>query len=149
MQLKNVPEGMLVYNIEGAPGGGGKIARSPGAFAIVVERTKKGVNVRLPSGKRKLIHPKSLATLGVVSGGGVASKPFMKAGHKYYYMKTKASNWPRVTCATMNATSHPHGGGAKRTPGRSTTVGRHAPPGRKVGMIAARQSGRKRSKKNK
>jgi large subunit ribosomal protein L2 len=42
----------------------------------------------------------------------------------------------------MIAASHPFGGGRHRHPGKPTTVSRHAPPGRKVGLIAARRTGR-------
>ncbi|MFW9956394.1 MAG: 50S ribosomal protein L2, partial [Candidatus Thorarchaeota archaeon] len=56
----------------------------------------------------------------------------------------KARKWPVVRGAAMNAVSHPHGGGSHQSPGRPSTVSRHAPPGRKVGNIAARRTGRKK-----
>ena len=143
MALKHIPEGTLVYNIEGQPYDGGKFIRASGTTATVMLRGDKLVTVLLPSGQRKLVNHNSRATLGVVAGGGRTSKPFLKAGNKYHLMKTKASNWPVITSSGMNACSHPFGGGRKKTPGRSTTTSRNAPPGRKVGQIAARQSGRK------
>lgn len=143
MCLKNIPEGTLVYNIEGIPGDGGKICRASGTTATVVTRSSTGVQILFPSSKRKSFHPMCRATIGVVAGGGRTMKPFVKAGHRHHLMKTKSANWPRVTSSGMNACSHPFGGGRKKTPGRSTTTSRNAPPGRKVGMIAARQSGRK------
>ncbi len=146
MQIQYIPEGMLIYNIEGKPGDGGKIARAAGSFCILQERTPKGAYMKLPSGNRKMVNLRCLATIGVVAGGGVATKPVMKAGAKHYLMKTKATTWPRVRGVAMNAASHPHGGGSKQSPGRPSTVARDTPPGRKVGLIAARQTGRKRGR---
>ncbi|WP_457557172.1 50S ribosomal protein L2 [Candidatus Harpocratesius sp.] len=143
MALKNIPEGSLIYNIEQQPGDGGKFIRAGGTTATVMTRSETGVSVLLPSGHRKTMNPNCRATIGVVAGGGITTKPFMKAGAKFHLMKTKASNWPVITSSGMNACSHPFGGGRKKTSGRPTTTSRNAPPGRKVGMIAARQSGRK------
>ena len=44
----------------------------------------------------------------------------------------------------MNAVDHPHGSGRKQTIGINSTVSRNAPPGRKVGHIAAKRTGGKR-----
>jgi large subunit ribosomal protein L2 len=44
----------------------------------------------------------------------------------------------------MNPRDHPFGGGAWKHPGKPITVSRNAPPGRKVGLIAARRTGMKR-----
>ena len=44
----------------------------------------------------------------------------------------------------MNAVDHPHGSGRKQTVGVQSTVSRTAPPGRKVGNIAAKRTGGKR-----
>ncbi|MEK6929539.1 MAG: 50S ribosomal protein L2, partial [Thermoproteota archaeon] len=41
---------------------------------------------------------------------------------------------------------HPHGGGRHQHVGQSSTVSRNAPPGAKVGSIAARKTGRARIK---
>ena len=83
------------------------------------------------------------ATIGIVAGGGRPEKPFLKAGAVWHHTRPKARKWPVVRGTAMNACSHPHGGGSHQSPGRPTTVSRHAPPGRKVGNIAARRTGRK------
>jgi len=44
----------------------------------------------------------------------------------------------------MNPVEHPHGGGNHQHIGGSSTVSRNAPPGAKVGLIAARRTGRLR-----
>jgi large subunit ribosomal protein L2 len=71
----------MVCNIELRPGDGGKIAKSSGAYAMVVTHTGQGTIIKLPSGKTKYISDdRCRATIGVVSGAGRTEKPFLKAG---------------------------------------------------------------------
>jgi len=142
--LKNIPEGTPVCNIEAQPGDGGKFVRASGTFGFVVSREADKVLVQMPSGKQKWFHPNCRAMIGVVAGGGRTDKPFVKAGKKYYKMKSKAAKWPRVRGVAMNAVDHPFGGGKHQHVGKPKTVSRNAPPGRKVGSIAARRTGVRR-----
>lgn len=145
LPLWKVPEGTQVFNVEIRPGDGGKLARQPGAYALVLSKSASGtVSLLLPSGKVKEVDGRSRATVGVVAGGGKIEKPLLKAGAAYYKWKPKARKWPRVRGVAMNAVSHPHGGGSHQHEGKPTTVSRNAPPGRKVGHIAARRTGRKK-----
>ena len=89
------------------------------------------------------MNPKCRATIGIIAGGGRVDRPFLKAGKKYHKMKTRAAKYPRVRGVAMNVIDHPFGGGNMQHPGRPTTVSRRAPPGRKVGQIAARRTGRR------
>ena len=41
----------------------------------------------------------------------------------------------------MNPVDHPHGGGNQQHIGHPSTVSRYAPPGQKVGLVAARRTG--------
>lgn len=141
LPLKKIPLGTLVYNVEGTPQDGGKFARASGVAAIVRNKSGDKVELLFRSKKTKWFHEKCLCTIGVVAGGGRTDKPFLKAGAKYYYVRSKAKKWPVVRGSTMNAASHPYGGGAKQSPHKSTTTSRNAPPGRKVGQIAARRTG--------
>ena len=102
--------------------------------------------IKLPSDKIKSVSKKAMATVGVVAGGGVTEKPLLKAGANYWKYKVKAKKWPTVRGVAMNAVDHPHGGGSHQSVSRSSTVSRNAPPGRKVGHIAARRAGRKENK---
>ncbi|MEM0350819.1 MAG: 50S ribosomal protein L2, partial [Archaeoglobaceae archaeon] len=138
--LKNIPEGTPICNIEKIPGDGGKFVRASGTFALVVSREEDKVIVQMPSGELKAFHPLCRATIGVVAGGGRVDKPFVKAGKKYHKMKSKAAKWPRVRGVAMCAVYHPFGGGKHQHVGRPKTVSRNAPPGRKVGSIAARRT---------
>lgn len=143
-----LPEGSIVCNVEKNPGDGGKFARSSGSYATIVAKTPAGVVLRLSSGKTTTVNGEALATIGVVAGSGRTEKPFMKAGEKYYLMRAKGRKWPITRGVAMIAAVHPHGGGRHKHLGKPGTVSRKAPPGRKVGLIAARQSGRaKRSRR--
>ena len=141
LPLRKMPLGTLVFNIESTPQDGGKFARASGVSAIVRNKTGNKVELLFRSKKTKWINEKCLATVGVVAGGGRTDKPFLKAGNKFHYIKSKAKKWPVVRGVAMNAVSHPYGGGAKQSPHKSTTTSRNAPPGRKVGQIAARRTG--------
>ncbi|MDI9643117.1 MAG: 50S ribosomal protein L2 [Archaeoglobaceae archaeon] len=142
--LKNVPEGTPICNIEAKPGDLGRFVKASGAFALVLSREEDKVLVQMPSGKLKWFHPMCRATIGIVAGGGRVDKPFVKAGKKFYKMRSKAGKWPRVRGVAMCAVYHPFGGGKHQHVGRAKTVGRNAPPGRKVGSIASRRTGAKR-----
>jgi large subunit ribosomal protein L2 len=142
--LRYIVEGTPIYNIEGSPGDGGKYVRSSGLAATIISIDDKKAMVRLPSGVQKAFSPRCRATIGIVAGGGRPEKPFLKAGAVYHNTRGKARKWPVVRGAAMNACSHPHGGGSHQSPGRPSTVSRNAPPGRKIGNIAARRTGRKR-----
>ncbi|MGV9170583.1 MAG: 50S ribosomal protein L2 [Promethearchaeia archaeon] len=144
LMLQHIPEGTPIYNIEGKPGDGGKFVRSSGLTAMIVSADPSKAMVRLPSGSQKAFSPRCRATIGIVAGGGRKEKPFLKAGTVWHHNRVKARKWPVVRGAAMNAVSHPHGGGSHQSPGRPTTVGRNTPPGRKVGNIAARRTGRKK-----
>jgi len=141
LPLRKMPLGTLVFNIESTPQDGGKFARASGVSAIVRDRSGNKVELLFRSKKTKWINENCLATVGVVAGGGRTDKPFLKAGNKFHYIKSKAKKWPVVRGVAMNAVSHPYGGGAKQSPHKSTTTSRNAPPGRKVGQIAARRTG--------
>lgn len=141
LPLKEIPLGTLVFNIEGTPQDGGKFARASGVGAIVRNSEGNKVEILFRSKKRKWFNENCLCTIGVVAGGGRTDKPFVKAGNKFHYKKSKAKKWPVVRGVAMNAVSHPYGGGAKQSPHKPTTTKRDAPPGRKVGQIAARRTG--------
>ena len=121
LPLSEIPEGIPICNVESQPGHG----------------------VQLPSGEMKWLNPKCMATIGVVAGGGRLDKPLVKAGKSFFKYRSKPKNWPVVRGVAMNAVDHPFGGGGRQHPGRPKTVSRNTPPGRKVGSIAARRTGKR------
>lgn len=146
LPLGKVPEGTMVCNIELSPGDGGKIARSSGSYVTVVAHTPEGTMVKLPSRKTRYLNDLCLATIGVVSGAGRVDKPYLKAGDKFHLMRARGRVYPRTRGVAMVAAAHPYGS-SKRGARKVTTVSRHAPPGKKVGLIAARSTGRKRKRR--
>ncbi len=144
LPLKNIPEGTQIYNIESFPGDGGKFVRSPGTAANITSKTEDKVIILLPSKKLKELNPDCRATIGIIAGSGRKEKPFLKAGKKYHAMKARNRYYPTVSGVSMNVVSHPFGSGRGSHKGQSTTISRKAPPGRKVGLISARRSGRKK-----
>jgi len=144
--LGQIPSGTLVCNLELSPGDGGKIAKSSGTYATVVAHTPEGTLVKLPSGKSTYLNDSCRAAIGVVAGAGRTDKPFLKAGKKQAWLTAKGRIYPITKGIAMNPAFHPHGGGSHTSQSmRPTTVSRTAPPGQKVGLIAARQTGRARA----
>ena len=141
--LGTIPEGTQVYNIEGQPGDGGKFVRAGGCYATLVSHGK-GTTIKLPSGAFKNLDKNCRATIGRLAGGGRGEKPWLKAGNKHKGLRNRSTLFPRTSGVRMNACNHPHGSGRTRHVGQSSTVSRRAPPGRKVGSIAARRTGRRR-----
>jgi large subunit ribosomal protein L2 len=142
--LRNIPEGTYIYNIERNPGDGGKFVRSSGTFARVIAKTEHGVTVKLPSKKDKTFSPECTACIGIVAGGGRLEKPFLKAGTKYHKMRARNKLYPSVSGTSMNALDHPFGGTKSSHKGKPTIAPKHAPPGRKVGKLQPRRTGKKK-----
>jgi large subunit ribosomal protein L2 len=142
MPIRLIPEGIWICNVEMRPGDGGTLCRASGTHGQIRGQTKEGTVVQLPSRHDKTIHNDARAMIGVIAAGGRPDRPFLKAGLKRAWMRAKGHKaFPVVRGSAMNIVSHPHGGGAHQGPHRPTTVSRNAPPGRKVGLIAARRTG--------
>lgn len=141
MKLEDIPEGVPVFNIESQPGDGGKFARSGGSFAAVSSKGEDKVKVRMPSKEVKEFRPECRATVGTPAGAGRKEKPFVSAGARWHYMKSRGKAYPVTSADAMNAVDHPFGG--KTTKGVQSSRSRHSPPGAKVGSISPRRTGRK------
>uniref|UniRef100_A0ACB8FHF2 60S ribosomal protein L8 n=1 Tax=Sphaerodactylus townsendi TaxID=933632 RepID=A0ACB8FHF2_9SAUR len=149
LPVGTMPEGTIVCCLEEKPGDRGKLARASGNYATVISHnpeTKK-TRVKLPSGSKKVISSANRAVVGIVAGGGRIDKPILKAGRAYHKYKAKRNCWPRVRGVAMNPVEHPFGGGNHQHIGKPSTIRRDAPAGRKVGLIAARRTGRLRGTK--
>jgi len=146
MPVGLMPEGTLVCNIEERPGDKAKIGKGSGTFGTIIgvnEVTGK-VRIKMPSGSKKSIHKDCRAMVGLIAGGSRCEKPMLKAGRAYHKYKLKRNCWPKVRGVAMNPVEHPHGGGNHQHIGHPSTMNRQAPPGKKVGLIAARRTGRLR-----
>merc|ERR1711956_146947 len=120
-----------------------------GNYATVIAHNvdTKRTRVKMPSGTKKVIPSANRAMVGIVAGGGRIDKPMLKAGRAYHKYKVKRNSWPKVRGVAMNPVEHPHGGGNHQHIGKASTVKRGTSAGRKVGLIAARRTGRIRGGK--
>jgi large subunit ribosomal protein L8e len=146
--LKVIPEGTICCNVEEKIGDKGKLARASGNHITIVNHlNNEKTRIRLPSGSKKIISSKCRGMIGIIAGGCRTDKPLLKAGRAFYKFKAKRNCWPIVRGVAMNPVDHPHGGGNHQHIGHSSTVKKDAPPGRKVGLIGARRTGRLRGVK--
>lgn len=143
LHLGEIPDGMPIYNIEVLPGDGGKMARTPGSYGTVVSHAGETVTVLLPSKKTMGLNSHCRAEIGAVAGGGAKAAPIMKAGRNFYIKHAVNRTWPTNRGVKMNPVDHPFGG-KQHHKGASSMTSRNAPPGAKVGHIAARRVGRKK-----
>ena len=111
LEMKDMPIGSTIHNIEMKPGKGGQLARSAGMSAQLVAKEGKYVTVKLPSGETRLLPMGCRATLGQVGNIEHELITIGKAGRKRH-MGIR----PAVRGSAMNPNDHPHGGGEGRTP---------------------------------
>nr|AYB71441.1 ribosomal protein L2 [Trachelomonas grandis] len=116
--LDRIPLNTFVHNIEFQPGKGGQIARSAGAYAELLAKSKVFVTIRLPSGQVRFLHKYCRATIGQIGSTDNFNNIRHKAGTKRWLGKR-----PHVRGVAMNPCDHPHGGGEGKSPiGRSQPV---------------------------
>jgi large subunit ribosomal protein L2 len=133
-------------NVERIPHNGPELVRTSGSSATVVGKESGKVLVRLPSKNTILLDPRCRATVGIIAGGGRTEKPWVKAGKKWLALHARGGKvFPKVSGVAQNSVDHPFGGSHRRSLGVQTTTRRWGiPPGRKVGLLAARRTGRKK-----
>ena len=117
LELKNIPTGTSIHNIELKPGKGGQLVRSAGASAQVLGADGDYTLVRLQSGEVRKILSSCRATIGVVGNEQHSLIQLGKAGRKRWLGKR-----PQSRGSVMNPNDHPHGGGEGKAP-----VGRPQP----------------------
>jgi len=143
LPVGKMPEGTVCCHLEAKFGDRGTIARTSGTSCIIVGHSEDGKKtmIKMPSGARKKIASGARAVVGLIAGGGRIDKKLLKAGVAFHKFKRKRNVWPKVRGVAMNPVEHPHGGGNHQHVGHPTTTARNAPPGQKVGLIAARRTG--------
>eukprot|EP00948_MAST-09A_sp_MAST-9A-sp1_P001069 g1069.t1 len=149
LPLGSMPEGTIISNCEETPGDRGKVSRTSGTYCTIIshDAAKGTTRIQMPSGMKKTVKSGCRASVGIVAGGGRLDKPMLKAGRAYHKYRVKRNCWPKVRGVAMNPVEHPHGGGNHQHIGHASTSNREAPAGKKVGLIAARRTGRHRGKK--
>lgn len=105
-ELRLMPIGSVIHNIEMIPGKGAKLVRSAGLSAQLMGRSGGYATIRLPSGEMRNLRENCTATFGVVSNQEHSARSEGKAGRKIW-MGIR----PTVRGTAMNPVDHPHGGG--------------------------------------
>ncbi|MFW6263279.1 MAG: 50S ribosomal protein L2, partial [Thermotogota bacterium] len=146
LKIQDIPEGTPIFNIEGQPGDGGKYVRSSGTSAKIGPKVADGITIIFPSKKKKVFSENCRAMIGVAAGGNRVEKPILKAGNAYYKAKARNHLFPVVSGSAMNAVAHPFGNKRTARKSKNRPIPRNAPPGRKVGNVAARRTGQKKGR---
>ncbi|MBI4098662.1 MAG: 50S ribosomal protein L2 [Candidatus Magasanikbacteria bacterium] len=111
MPLAFIPIGTMVHNVEFHPGLGGRLVRGAGDGAQVMSTEGAHVQLKLPSGERRLFPKECAASVGAVGNPDFRLVRLGKAGRKRHL------GWrPVVTGKAMNPVDHPHGGGEGHQP---------------------------------
>jgi large subunit ribosomal protein L2 len=112
LQMKNMPLGTNVHNIETQPGQGGKMVRSAGTSAQLTNKEERYAVLKMPSGELRKVLINCYATVGVVSNSDHSLEMAGKAGR---------NRWkgirPRNRGVAMNPVDHPMGGGEGKASG--------------------------------
>jgi large subunit ribosomal protein L2 len=112
LQMKFMPLGTNVHNIEMQPGQGGKLVRSAGTSAQLTNKEEKYAVLKMPSGELRKVLINCFATVGVVSNSDHNLQSMGKAGR---------NRWrgirPRTRGVAMNPVDHPMGGGEGKASG--------------------------------
>jgi len=112
LQMKNMPLGTMIHNIELQPGQGGKLVRSAGTSAQLANKEEKYAVLKMPSGELRKLLINCFATIGVVSNSDHNLEQAGKAGVNRWKGRT-----PRTRGVAMNPVDHPMGGGEGRSSG--------------------------------
>ena len=138
MQLKNIPLGTQVHNIEFRENKGGQIARSAGAYAEIVAKENQMVQLKFPSSEVRIVREGCLATIGQVSNPEHMNTVLGSAGRSRHL-----GIRPRVRGVAMNPIDHPMGGGEGKTAGGGHPV---SPWGQKAKGLKTRDPRKTSSK---
>ncbi len=112
MQIKDMPLGTQIHNIEINPGGGAKMVRSAGGSAQLVAKDDVYAQIKMPSGEVRRVRVICCATIGQVGNVEFENISWGKAGRRRYFGKR-----PHVRGVAMNPVDHPLGGGEGKASG--------------------------------
>lgn len=111
MPLSKIPIGVFVYDVELAPGNGGKIARAAGTQVQLVAVEKGLAHLRMPSTEVRMVPEGCFATVGQASNVDHWLIRWGKAGRTRH-----RGIRPTVRGKVMNPVDHRHGGGEGKHP---------------------------------
>ncbi|KAJ1918334.1 mitochondrial 54S ribosomal protein rml2 [Mycoemilia scoparia] len=118
LPLKMIPAGTLIHNIGLHKGDKGRIARSAGSYAQLLNTAESGTaQIKLMSGEVRKVPVDVCATIGTVSNPNHRHEKLGKAGARRH------RGWrPTVRGLAMNKHDHPHGGGRGKNKSRHHPV---------------------------
>lgn len=111
MQIKSIPVGFNIYDLELKPGKGVQAIRSAGSSGKVMSLDGNMAQVMMPSGEVRYVSKDCYASIGVVSNLDNNNIVIGKAGR----MRLMGRR-PQVLGKSMNTADHPHGGGEGHGP---------------------------------
>lgn len=110
MQIRSIPVGFSIHDLELQVGKGAQAIRSAGSSGKVTSLDGDLAQVTFPSGSVRYISKDCYATIGTVSNLDHSNVVIGKAGRKRLMGRR-----PQVLGKSMNAADHPHGGGEGHT----------------------------------
>ena len=111
LEIKDIPVGTMIHNVELFPGRGAQMVRAAGNAAQLMAKENGYAQVRLPSGEVRMVALNCRATIGQVGNVDHGNISIGKAGRKRHM------GWrPTVRGVVMNPCDHPHGGGEGKSP---------------------------------
>lgn len=111
MQLKHIPVGFDIYNVELHKDKGGQAVRSAGSAAKIIGIDDNYAQVQMPSKEIRIVPKDCFATIGRVSNVDHSLITIGKAGRTRHKGRR-----PQVRGKAMNPNDHPHGGGEGGSP---------------------------------
>ncbi len=117
LELKDIPPGTSIHNVELIPGNGGKLARSAGSSITLSGYDGDYAILKLSSGETRKVNSACIGTIGVVSNPDQKNVKIGKAGRNRWRGKR-----PQTRGVAMNPVDHPHGGGEGKTSGGRSPV---------------------------
>lgn len=110
LELRRIPVGTFIHNVEIFPGRGGALARSAGASLQVLANEDRYTHLKMPSGEVRKVLARGYASVGAVSNPEHSFVAIGKAGR---------SRWlgvrPTTRAKAMNPRDHKYGGGEGST----------------------------------
>ena len=117
LELKDIPPGTSIHNVELIPGNGGKLARSAGSSTTLSGYDGDYAILKLSSGETRKVNSACTGTIGTVSNPDQKNVKIGKAGRNRWRGKR-----PQTRGVAMNPVDHPHGGGEGKTSGGRSPV---------------------------
>ena len=106
LELKDIPPGTSLHNVELIPGNGAKLARSAGSSVTLSGYDGEHAILKLSSGEMRKVSSSCIGTIGVVSNPDQKNIKIGKAGRNRWRGKR-----PQTRGVAMKPVDHPHGGG--------------------------------------